>query len=68
MGSARLREVVLDGVASAAMIYDGRPIIHGFPRARPADRAVLPSVARKFGARPGGWPVGAAGWDRRSAG
>ncbi|MEV4258491.1 DUF4334 domain-containing protein [Spirillospora sp. NPDC049652] len=32
MGSARLREVVLDGVASAAMIYDGRPIIDHFRR------------------------------------
>lgn len=32
MGSARLREVVRDGVASAAMIYDGSPIIDHFRR------------------------------------
>ncbi|RFU43396.1 DUF4334 domain-containing protein [Actinomadura logoneensis] len=30
MGSARLREVVYEGVPSAAMVYDGRPIIDHF--------------------------------------
>lgn len=35
MGSARLREVVFDGVASAAMVYDGRPIIDHFRRVSP---------------------------------
>ncbi|MCP2343050.1 DUF4334 domain-containing protein [Actinomadura rupiterrae] len=32
MGSARLREIVLDGVPSVAMVYDEQPIIDHFRR------------------------------------